>query len=59
MRNIRQTQHHIRFFAWAMAAVIGLLPPFAALAAEENISEENTEQEDTAEEDSEDRKSVV
>ena len=63
MRNIRQTQHHIRFFAWAMAAVIGLLPPFAALAAEENISEENiseeniseenTEQEDTAEEDSE------
>ena len=53
MRNIRQTQHHIRFFAWAMAAVIGLLPPFAALAAEENISEENTEQEDTVEEDSE------
>ena len=53
MRNIWQTQHHIRFFAWVMAAVIGLLPPFAALAAEENISEENTEQEDTAEEDSE------
>jgi len=53
MRNIRQTQHHIRFFAWAMAAVIGLLPPFAALAAEENISEENTAQEDPVEEDSE------
>ena len=44
MRKIWQSSHHIRYVAFAMAAVIGLLPPCAAIAAEENAAEEVTDE---------------
>ena len=56
MRKIWQKSHHIRYAAWVMAVIVGLLPPCAALAAEEDISEEDlseeTAKEDTEKEDS-------
>lgn len=52
MRKTWRSPHHIRYFAFAMAAVIGLLPPCAAIAAEENMPEEGTVQEDTDENES-------
>ncbi len=46
MRKIGRMRHHIRYFACAMAAVIGLLPPCAALAAQEDTVSENDVEED-------------
>ncbi len=46
MRKIGRTRRHIRYFACALAAVIGLLPPCAALAAQEDTVSENDVEED-------------
>ena len=44
MRKTWRSPHHIRYFALAMAAVIGLLPPCAAIAAEENAANEESDE---------------
>ncbi|MDE7247747.1 MAG: Ig-like domain-containing protein, partial [Lachnospiraceae bacterium] len=61
MRRIWRTSHHIRYAAFAMAVIVGLLPPCAALAAEEDISEEDIDisEEETEEEDSDSETDVA
>ncbi len=48
MRKIWRTGNHIKFAACAMAVIVGLLPPCAAIAAEETTAEEESPKEDTA-----------
>ena len=59
MKKTWRTPHHIRYFALVMAAVIGLLPPFAAIAAEENPQEENADSIESVSEDDLDEETAV